>query len=145
MEESATAKAKHSMLPLLVVLFLVSYGIMTLLVVEQARTIDTQRNLINVLFDDSAQLSAMKGKAAQQQYATTHPQGKSQSQAPSPSSQAKEQNPDAQTPSSQAPPRSGANSAKTQGNASKARRQSPLRPPKDTSDEADERRALISI
>lgn len=142
MEESAIVKPKHSMLPLLVVLFLVSYGIMTLLVVEQARTIDTQRNLINVLFDDSAQLSALKGKAAQQQYAATHPQAKSQSQAQAPSSQAKEQDPQAQTPSSRITPQTG---AKSEGNAGKVRRQAPLRPPKDTSDNADERRALISI
>ena len=33
------------MLPVFVVLFLVSYGLMTLLVVEQGRTIDNQRSL----------------------------------------------------------------------------------------------------
>src|SRR5262249_2618034 len=52
------------MLPLLVVLFLISYGLLALLVVEQDRTITAQRSLILQLFGDSQQLVAMK-KAAQ--------------------------------------------------------------------------------
>ena len=130
------------MLPLLIVLFLVSYGILTLLVVEQARTIDTQRGLIQQLFDDSAQLSALKGKAAQEQYAAAQAQAKSQSQARTPSSQTRTQDSQAQTPSSQATPRTGAKSEHTPG---KVRKPAPLKPPKDTSDDADERRTLISI
>ena len=39
-------KPKNAMLPILVVLFLISYGLMSVLVVEQGRTIDSQRNLI---------------------------------------------------------------------------------------------------
>ena len=34
------------MLPLLVVLFIVSYGILTLLVFEQGQTIESQRSLL---------------------------------------------------------------------------------------------------
>ncbi len=132
------------MLPLLIVLFLVSYGILTLLVVEQARTIDTQRSLIQQLFDDSAQLSALKGKAAQEQYAAAQAQAqaKSQSQARTPSSQTRTQDSQAQTPSSQATPQTGAKSEHSPG---KVRKPAPLKPPKDTSDDADERRTLISI
>jgi hypothetical protein len=43
---NANLKPKHTMLPLLTVLFLISYGLMTMLVVEQGRTIDAQRTLI---------------------------------------------------------------------------------------------------
>ena len=33
-------RKKHNMLPVLVVLFLISYGLMTMLIIEQGRTID---------------------------------------------------------------------------------------------------------
>jgi hypothetical protein len=52
------------MLPLLIVLFLVSYAILTLLVVEQGRTIESQRSLLSELLKDSTQLAALKGKLA---------------------------------------------------------------------------------
>jgi len=48
------------MLPLLVVLFLISYVLLTTLVVLQNRTIDAQRGLIHLLFKDNLHLSAMK-------------------------------------------------------------------------------------
>lgn len=51
---------KRSLLPLLVVLFLVSYGMMTKLLLEQDRTIDSQRTLIHLLFKDNLHLSALK-------------------------------------------------------------------------------------
>jgi hypothetical protein len=53
---------KHNLLPVLVVLFLISYGLMTLLIVEQGRTIESQRALIHELFHDSQELAAMKGR-----------------------------------------------------------------------------------
>jgi hypothetical protein len=52
------------MLPLLIVLFLVSYAILTLLVVEQGRTIESQRSLLREMLKDSTQLAALKGKLA---------------------------------------------------------------------------------
>jgi hypothetical protein len=52
------------MLPLLIVLFLVSYAILTLLVVEQGRTIESQRSLLREMLKDSNQLAALKGKLA---------------------------------------------------------------------------------
>src|SRR5438034_6676119 len=63
--QAVDAKPKHSMLPILIVLFLISYGLLAKLVVEQGRTIDSQRSLIRQLFGDSSQLSAMNGKSAQ--------------------------------------------------------------------------------
>jgi hypothetical protein len=55
-------KKKHSMLPFLVVLFLISYGLLALLVVEQDRTITNQRSLIQQIMGDSLELTALKGK-----------------------------------------------------------------------------------
>ena len=59
------ARQPLSMMPLLVILFIVSYGILTLLVFEQGRTIDSQRVLIRQMFQDSTQLFALKNKLAQ--------------------------------------------------------------------------------
>jgi hypothetical protein len=64
--EAATRK-KHGWLPLLTVLFLISYALMTFLIVEQGRTIDSQRALIRELLRDSQELSATKLKALEQQ------------------------------------------------------------------------------
>jgi hypothetical protein len=59
------SKPKHSMLPVLVVLFLISYGLLATLVVEQNRTISAQRSLLHKMFGDSMQLAAMKKAATQ--------------------------------------------------------------------------------
>ncbi len=52
------------MMPLLVILFIVSYGILTTLVFEQGQTIEAQRSLIREMLKDSTQLAALKGKLA---------------------------------------------------------------------------------
>ena len=53
-----------AILPLLVILFIVSYGILTMLVFEQGQTIESQRGLIREMLKDSTQLAAMKDKLA---------------------------------------------------------------------------------
>ena len=66
-ECKATQKANRpaAMLPILVVLFVVSYCLLTLLVFEQGQTIESQRSLIRAMLQDSTQLAALKGKLAQ--------------------------------------------------------------------------------
>ena len=123
------------MLPILVVLFLISYGLMTLLVVEQGRTIDTQRYLIRNLFDDSAALSALKGQAIQQRHGTK-PQAGAHSRAQAPSSQAQAPSSQATAPSSQVP--SGDSVVTTRKGKLPKKME---KPPKDTSDMADVRRS----
>lgn len=119
-------KPKHSLLPVLTVLFLISYGLLAMLVVEQGKTIDTQRYLINQLFTDSVQLTAMKGTAVQKQQAEAREKAQAQSSIPSMSA----------TPHD-----------KLKGNhhAGTLQRPLPQKPPKDTADVADERRSLLSI
>jgi flagellar basal body-associated protein FliL len=56
--------SRTAMLPLLIVLFLVSYALLTLLVVEQGRTIESQRSLLREMLRDSTQLAALKNKLA---------------------------------------------------------------------------------
>ena len=113
-------KPKHTLLPVLVVLFVVSYGLMTMLIVEQGRTIDVQRYLIGQLFGDSNQLNAMKNSELRRQI----------------EAQVKSRAAQAQAPSSQAAP---------QDNKGKLRRPVPQKPPKDTADSPDVRRSLITI
>ncbi|MGA7686749.1 MAG: hypothetical protein WCC32_08550 [Terriglobales bacterium] len=56
------------MLPILVVLFVVSYCLLTMLVFEQGQTIESQRTLIRAMLQDSTQLAAIKGKLAAGQF-----------------------------------------------------------------------------
>ena len=111
------------MLPILIVLFLVSYGLMTLLVIEQNSTITSQRALIVEMLKDSSQLTALKVKIAHE--------GKSAQ----PGSQAA-------SPKSQVPP---PGEHKNNSGAGKVQKRLPLRPPKAASDTPDERRALVTI
>lgn len=142
----APRKKGWSLLPLLVVLFLLSYGLMTMLIVEQGHTIQSQRRLIIDLFHDSATLSAIQGKIVQDNQ-KAQAQAKGRAQAPSaqtpstqiPSTQIPStQTP--QTPSSQAAPqnRSKAHAGKT----GKPEMQLPAKP---ASDLMDQRRALRTI
>lgn len=64
--DAPVAAKKYGWLPLLTVLFLISYGLMTMLIVEQGRTIESQRALIRELFRDSKELSAVRLRAAQE-------------------------------------------------------------------------------
>ena len=84
-------KRKYSLLPVLIVLFLISYGLMALLAVEQDRTIASQRSLISQLFGDSAELSSLKGRFIQKQHAQAQAQAeaKAHSQVQNPSTQDK--------------------------------------------------------
>src|SRR5246127_4911772 len=88
-EVSETPRKKLGWLPILTVLFMISYALMTMLIVEQGQTIESQRALIRELFRDSTELSAAKMKAVEEH---KHPQ-------------ALAQNPSSQNPSTQAPMR----------------------------------------
>ena len=88
------APKKNGWLPLLTVLFLLSYGLMTMLIVEQGRTIESQRALIHELFRDSNELAVVKQQMAAQDTAQA---ASAKTQAPM------TQNPSSQYPSTQAP------------------------------------------
>jgi hypothetical protein len=134
--EGITAEPKRSLLPILIVLFLISYVLLSTLVVEQSRTIDSQRSLIRQLFGDSSELSAMKGKIAQAQRPAT-PAQSPKAQAKTPSTQEKPQeSPSQGTPRTQ---------PRNEQSAGKARKAFPQRPPKAAADEPDERRTLVVI
>ena len=147
--EASISPKKTSLLPVLTILFVVSYAIMTLLIVEQGATIESQRGLIREMLHDSVELSAMKGKVIQDKYLSDS-QHRARTQAQTPSTQVPyAQVPSTRTPSSQtmtqapstqvAPNQNVRNeSRKTQ----KPRFQMPARP---ASDLQDERRWVNTI
>jgi hypothetical protein len=136
----APPKRKHTLLPVLIVLFLISYGLMCTLAVEQDRTIASQRWLIRSLLGDSSELSSIKGKMVQKQYADAQAQAKagSRSQAQTPLTQA----PMTQVPMTQ--DKAGA-AAQSSHNAGKTRKTMPPKPPLGISDIVDGRRIVKTI
>lgn len=149
------SKPKSSFLPFLTVLFLVSYGLLTMLVVEQGRTIDAQRYLISQLFSDSTELTSLKGKVFRKQYAEDQARLKAQGHGQAPAAQpqapgqaARPQNPSTQTPSSQAPSSqvTQQEQGSTRQNPGKLRKQArPEKPPKISVDSSDIRRNSLVI
>ena len=151
-DTSATPK-KHGWLPLLTVLFLISYGLMTMLIVEQGQTIESQRVLIRELFRDSKELSSIKMLAQQQGQspsATTQPPAMQIPSAQRPSAQyPSTQNPSTQIPSTQAPnsqaPSSQAGPQHRTPNAAATQNRQFRMPSKPTPDLVDDCRTLITI
>jgi hypothetical protein len=145
----AAPKKKRSLLPLLTVLFLFSYGLMTLLIVEQGSAIQSQSNLIKVLLRDSTELWTAKGKAiSDQQVAKAQAEVKNhapstQMQGPSTETQSS-QNPLVQAPSTQIPPTQAAPQHRS-SHAGKFAQPQTQAPPVPASDLLDRRRALTTI
>jgi len=139
----AHAAKKHGWLPLLTVLFMISYGLMTMLIVEQGRTIESQRNLIRELFQDSKELSAAKMKANVERVAPAQAQSPLK-QAPSSRAQSPStQSPLTQAPTNQTPSTQVGVQARTRNQAGKQKVfRMPSRP---ASDLSDTNRALITI
>ena len=126
--DAPVPRKRYSWLPLLTVLFCLSYGLMTMLIVEQGATIESQRALIRELFRDSTELTSFKMKAQQEK---------------SPKAQAPvTRSPSTQVPSTQAPTQQAPSSQAAPQQKRNPQYQMPSRPAADLS---DNRRALITI
>jgi len=159
------AKSSRTLVPLLVILFLTSYGLLTTLVVEQGKTIDSQSSLMHLLLRDSFHLSALKKELRKNQTssATQNSEALPNRQAKAPSSQnalnqlplnqvplihapsvqvPSAQGPSAQTGSSQPKYRSGTTPDRK---AKKAGKSPFTRPPAELTDPSDMRRVSFSI
>jgi hypothetical protein len=119
-------RKQRSLLPLLTIVFIASYALMTMLIVEQGAAIQQQHNLIKVLQGDSMQLWAMKGKAVGDKAA----RDKAQAHPNSPSTQA----PSTQTPRQH-----------SQRQAGKEAKPHVQLPPVPAADLGDQRRVLITL
>jgi hypothetical protein len=135
-EVPAAPRRKIGWLPILTILFLISYGLMTVLIIEQGQTIESQRALIRELFRDSTELSASKMKAQQEEHGQVLAQNPSSR---NPSTQA----PTIRTPMKQAPSSQAGPQPRAQ-NQVKVKPQLQI-PSKPAADLADHRRALITI
>ena len=140
LEQSAAPK-KRGWLPLLTVLFLISYGLMTMLIVEQGATIESQRALIRELFRDSTELTTLKMQANKDAAATTA-KGRTQAPAAKAPSIQSPVTPSTQAPSKQAPSSQAVPQQRAQKQTQKPQFQMPSKP---ASDLADQERSLITI
>ena len=141
----ASTPRKHGWLPLLVVLFLISYGLMTMLIVEQGRTIESQRALIRELFRDNTELNAARTKGPALQAPVAQNSQATQTQSPSPSIQAPlTQTPLTQAPTKQAPSSQAGPQHRKQDQANRPKTDFEM-PAKPASDLADSRRNLITL
>ena len=149
---------RRKMLPLLIILFVISYGLLTRMVVEQSRTINSQRSLIHLLFKDNLHyvaalkagmhwnhgIHAMPNTDMPNAHAFSSQNGSSQIPLiPVPSEQVRsEQVPSVQVPSNKARSRA---SAKSDRKLGKAGRQPSTRPPAEMTDPSDMRRVSFAI
>jgi competence protein ComGC len=155
MDSIANAATKHkrklTALPLLVVLFVISYLLLTKLVIEQDKTIDSQRSMIHMLFKDNVYLSRLH-KHAGALSKKPKSQDHSQLQAQNPASQnaasesALNQESSSQIPLAQVPSKVGPQAnAKTERRTRKAEKAIPASPPPEPTDPSDQRRVSFSI
>ena len=149
-------KRKLTALPLLVVLFVISYFLLTKLVIEQDKTIDSQRSLIHMLFKDNTYLSMLhnhagvsskKARGGSQLQAgipaSQNPASRSQSSPMSSLAQAPSgEVPSAQVPASKVGPTANAKNDRKTRKAEKSRRETP---PVELTDPSDMRRVSFSI
>jgi len=142
------AGKKHEWMPVLTVLFLISYALMTMLIVEQGSTIESQRALIRDLFRDSTELWAGKGKAVMEK---NRQEAQRRAQVPSAGPQVPlasdpgVQTPSTRNPSSQASSSQAATQNRAQSHPGKAQKPQLQLPSRPASDLTDDRRALITI
>lgn len=149
-------KRKLTALPLLVVLFVLSYLLLTKLVIEQDKTIDSQRSLIHMLFKDNVYLSVFRKHTGESKKAKTQASSQLQTQIPAsqnPESESSSnqvsstQIPLTQAPSNQVPSSKlgSQTNAKNEHKARKAEKAKPATPPVELTDPSDMRRVSFSI
>ena len=157
--DAPAPRKRRGWLPVLTVLFLISYGLMTMLIVEQGATIESQRALLRELYRDSEELSALRSKAMQEKTvadAQVHaPATKSKTpvtqapvtQAPiaqTPSTQIPTTTPSTQAPTSSTPSSQAAQQRRTKNQTEKQKPQFQM-PTKPASDLIDDPRNLNVI
>lgn len=111
------------MLPILVVLFVLSYVILAMLVFEQGQTIESQRGLIREMLKDSSQLATIKGKLARDESQRTQEKASASASAPAPSE-----------PQKDSAPKTSVKDPRHPGKSARTMRQAPGKPASDLED-----------
>lgn len=145
-------RRKHSMLPLLLFLFVLSYGLLTTLLVLQDHRIDAQNDLIHLLFKVNRQLTVIASARKTHVPPQSKPGSQTNAHVQIPSSQV------GKTASAQvsasATPKAAEIPLSQEKKLSKSKpgrthhqggRRSPFQPPHEITDPSDMRRALFSI
>jgi hypothetical protein len=140
-------RPRRSFVPLLMVLFVICWGLLTVLVVLQDRQIDAQRQLIHLYL---AQTVPVRLHASPHSATLVNPSPKAASDvfvkpgsgAQLPLSQVPSKEAASQSPSSQVKPQA---NAKPGRSSRKARKSLPMRPPAELTDPSDMRRVSVSI
>ena len=128
---AAPQKSRGALLPLLIILFVASYGILTMLVVEQGRTIEAQRGLLQEMLKDSTQLADLKGKMARAE--AEQGQAKALAQMPAPTlKKDKEKTP--ATSGNNGAAKSPTSEAQRSGKSARTAKQLPEKPAEDLQD-----------
>lgn len=150
---TAATKRKRTLtaLPVLIVLFVISYLLLTKLVIEQDKTIDSQRSMIHMLFKDNLYLSRLHKHAwtlkkpksqGDDQLHAQNPASQNPASEGSSDHQLSSQIPLAQVPSSKVGPQANAKNGRRTRKAEKA---IPASPPPEPTDPSDQRRVSFSI
>lgn len=124
---AAPQKTRTTLLPLLIILFVASYTILTMLVVEQGRTIEAQRSLLQAMLKDSTQLADLKSRLAHAD--SERSQTKPAAQAPR-----KEEKEKTSGNVGTAAPKSPGGEVRRQGKSSRTSKQIPEMPAEDLQD-----------
>ena len=143
-------KRKLAALPVLVVLFVISYLLLTKLVIEQDKTIDSQSSMIHMLFKDNTYLSRLhkhagtlkKPKSQDSQLQTQNPASQNPASESASNQESQSQIPLAQVPSTKVGPQA---NAKTGRRTRKTEKAIPASPPPEPTDPSDQRRVSFSI
>ncbi|MCU1303246.1 MAG: hypothetical protein JWQ87_3530 [Candidatus Sulfotelmatobacter sp.] len=144
----AAPKKKYSLLPVLTVLFVISYGLMTMLIVEQGSVIQSQRNVIKVLSADNTELAAIMGRAVGDKQMVKAPAQTPSAHVPAQTLSglaAKAQAPKAQVPSAQLPSAGMPQQQHAPSRPGKIAKPGAQAPPVPAADLVDHRRALLTI
>lgn len=121
--EASRKPSRTALLPLLIVLFLVSYAILAMLVLEQGRTIESQRGLLREMLKDSNQLAALKSKLANADARRSQDKAAAETEPKEPDSG-----------SSAAAPKRNGKDAKRSGKSSRTLKEIPQKPAADLED-----------
>jgi hypothetical protein len=121
--EAPRKTSRTALLPLLIVLFLVSYAILAMLVLEQGRTIESQRGLLREMLKDSTQLAALKSKLANAEAKRSQDKSGAEAQTKEPA-----------TGNSVPAPKEADKEAKRQGKSARSMKEMPQKPAADLED-----------
>jgi hypothetical protein len=134
-QNEAPRKSRTALLPLLVILFIFSYTILALLVVEQGRTIETQRGLLREMLRDSTQLAALRSQLARSDAQQASSKPAAQTQRKDDKGEVRGNRDSAEGTTKTAPPKtSGSSETKHPGKSARAMKEIPEKPAADLQD-----------